>query len=90
MARLGISLSILRLERVDHVLDKHRDLLDVDRALVAGGADGVQEFLPVELLAAAVALDDHHAVADQGLGGGDSGGRIRGTRGGGGWCCPPC
>jgi hypothetical protein len=41
-----------RLNRVDDVVDEHGDLLQVDRALVAGRAHRVDQLLAVELLAA--------------------------------------
>jgi len=44
-------------------------LLGVDGALVAGGADGVEEFFAGEFLAAAVAFEDDDAVTDERLGG---------------------
>jgi hypothetical protein len=59
----------LGFEGIHDILDEHGDLLDVDGALVTGGADGAGEFLAVEFLAAAVALDDDDAIADDGLGG---------------------
>jgi len=67
MARGGNLALELGFDGVHDVLDKHGDLLEIDGTLVAGGADGADEFLAVEFFAAAVAFDDDHAVADEGL-----------------------
>jgi len=48
----------LRLQRVHHILHEHRDLLGVDRALVAGGPHGAGELVAVKILPPAVTLDD--------------------------------
>ena len=72
MALGGHLAFVLGLDGVEHVLDEHRDLLVVDRALVAGGADGAEQFVAVEGFLAAVALDHDHAVADEKLRGGEA------------------
>ena len=55
---------------IEHVVDEHGDLFDIDRAFVAGGAHGMGELLAIETLAPAVAFDDDHAVAHEAFDGG--------------------
>lgn len=57
----------LGFEGIDYVFDQHGDLLEIDGAFVAGGADGSDEFFAIEFFAATVALDDNHTVTDDGL-----------------------
>ena len=63
---------VVGFDGVEDVFEEHGDLLVVDRALVAGGADGAEKFFAVERLLAPVAFDDHEAVADERLGGGEA------------------
>src|SRR5213075_1333526 len=65
-------LVVLRFEEVHDVFDEHRDLLGVDGALVAGGADGADEFLAIEVLAATIAFQDDEAITDERFGGGEA------------------
>src|SRR5581483_3890905 len=60
------------LKFVEDVVDRHGQLLQIDRALVAGGADGMEQLFAVEFLAAAVALNYSQTLAHQRLGGGET------------------
>src|SRR5690606_30993885 len=62
----------LRLDDVDHVLDEHRDLVRVDRALVARCTDGTQQLFPIEFLPSSVALDDNKPVTHEHFRGAES------------------
>src|SRR5664280_1015665 len=48
---------ILGLQRVDDVVNDHGDLLEIDRTLVAGRADRMQELFPVKFLAPLIPFD---------------------------------
>jgi hypothetical protein len=57
----------LGFDGIDNVFDEHRDLFEIYGTFVTGGADGADEFVAVELLAATIAFDDDDVIAHDGF-----------------------
>ena len=64
---------VLSFDYIDDVFDHHADLFEINGAFVTRGANGVDDFLTVEIFTTAIAFNHEEPISDHGFGGAETG-----------------